>query len=92
MTDRNETVRLAIYSALAGTGRLPSEAELVEETGLVASELAEAMDELAASRHLVFDGEHRIAWCPLDARPWPYALCPRGGTRLPVPSGRPQTD
>ena len=30
MTDRNETVRLAIYSSLAGTGRLPSEAELVD--------------------------------------------------------------
>src|SRR5690349_10021241 len=60
MTDRNETVRLAIYSGLAGTGRLPSEAELVEETGLSAPELAEAMEELAASRHLVFDGEHEI--------------------------------
>jgi hypothetical protein len=60
MTDRNEIVRLAIYTTLASTGRLPSSGELAAETGLTASELAEAMDELAASRHLVFDGDHAI--------------------------------
>jgi hypothetical protein len=60
MTDRNETVRLAIYSALAGTGRLPTAAELGDQTGLAASQVEVAMDELATTRHLVFDGAHRI--------------------------------
>ena len=60
MTDRNERVRLAIYTALAATGRLPSVTELADETALSSSELDEAMEELAAGRHLVFDGEHRI--------------------------------
>jgi hypothetical protein len=60
MTDSNESVRLAIYTALAATGRLPSPAELAEETGLSPSEIAEAMGELAASRHLVFDDDHEI--------------------------------
>ena len=75
MTDRNETVRLAIYSGLAGTGRLPSEAELVEETGLSAPELAEAMEELAASRHLVFDDEHRIVLAhPFATRSFAFSV------------------
>jgi hypothetical protein len=75
MTDRNETVRLAIYSGLAGTGRLPSESELVEETGLSAPELAEAMEELAASRHLVFDGEHEIVLAhPFATRSFAFSV------------------
>ncbi|KRE28523.1 organomercurial lyase [Agromyces sp. Soil535] len=60
MTDRNEIVRLAIYAALAATGRLPSAIELAEETGYSRSELDEAMEELATKRHLVFDGDHEI--------------------------------
>jgi hypothetical protein len=60
MTDRNESVRLAIYTALAATGRLPSATELAEEMGLSASEIDEAVEELAARRHLVFDDDHEI--------------------------------
>lgn len=60
MTDRNETVRLAIYTTLAATGLLPSATELADETGLSTEELDEAMVELAANRHLVFDEEHAI--------------------------------
>lgn len=60
MTDRNESVRLAIYTALAATGRLPSATELAEETGLSASEIDEAVEELAARRHIVFDDDHEI--------------------------------
>lgn len=60
MTDRNETVRLAIYTALARTGRLPSAPELAEETGLERSDVDEAMEELAAGRHLVFDDRHEV--------------------------------
>jgi hypothetical protein len=60
MTDRNETVRLAIYRGCAHTGRLPTPAELADETGLAESDVEEAMEELATTRHLVFDGEHRV--------------------------------
>jgi hypothetical protein len=60
MTDRNESVRLAIYTALATTGRLPSTMELTEETGLSTSQVAAAIEELAASRHLALDGDHEI--------------------------------
>jgi len=60
MTDRNEIVRLAIYTALAATGRAPSSAELTEATGLDEAELDEATEELAAARHLVFGDGHEI--------------------------------
>jgi len=60
MTDRNETVRLAIYAALAATGRLPTDVELADKTGLPASEVEEAKEDLATTRHLVFDGDHRV--------------------------------
>ncbi|MDQ0892718.1 organomercurial lyase [Agromyces ramosus] len=60
MTDRNETVRLVIYSALAATGRLPTAAEVADETELTASDVEDAIEELARMRHLVFDREHRI--------------------------------
>lgn len=60
MTDRNERVRLAIYTALAATGRLPSMTELAEQTALSSSELDDAMEELAAGRHFAFDDDHEI--------------------------------
>jgi hypothetical protein len=60
MTERNEAVRLAIYGELASSGRLPSMDELVGSTGLTGEEVAAAMDELAAARHLVFDTEHHV--------------------------------
>lgn len=60
MTDRNERVRLAMYAALAATGRLPSATELAEQTSLSSSELDDAMEELAAGRHLVFDDDHEV--------------------------------
>lgn len=60
MTDRNEIVRLAIYTALAASGRAPSSAELAEATGLDEAALAEAMEQLAEARHLVFDGDHHL--------------------------------
>jgi hypothetical protein len=60
MTDRNETVRLAIYRAFAATGRQPTDTELAGETGLTAAEVEEAMEQLATTRHLVFDGEHQV--------------------------------
>ncbi|HET6673064.1 MAG TPA: organomercurial lyase [Agromyces sp.] len=60
MTARNEAVRLAIYSGLARTGRLPTTAELAEQTGCPAPEIDEALTELATERHVVFDAGHEI--------------------------------
>ncbi len=75
MIDRNERVRLAIYTALAATGRLPSETELAERTGLSASEIAEATKELAASRHLVFGRDHEIVLAhPFATRSFAFSV------------------
>ena len=75
MTDRDEIVRLAIYSTLAETGRLPSPAELVSETGLASAELDEAIERLAATRHLVFDDAHRIVLAhPFATRSFAFSV------------------
>lgn len=60
MNDRDEAVRVAVYRGLAETGRLPAPDELAAETRLAPSEVAESLEALAAARHVVFDGDHRI--------------------------------
>ena len=60
VTDRDEAVRVALYRGLAETGRLPAPDELAAETALAPSEVAESLEALAAARHVVFDGDHRI--------------------------------
>lgn len=60
MDDRDEAVRLTIYTTLAATGRLPSATELADATRRSVSEVDEALEALATKRHLVFDGDHRI--------------------------------
>lgn len=78
MTDRDENVRLAVYSSLAGTGRMPSVTELGERTGLSAAEVVEAMDELAARRHLVFDGDHEVVLAhPFATRNFAFSVMGR---------------
>ncbi len=75
MTDRNEAVRLAIYTALAATGRLPSGPELAQQTGLTADEVGSAMDELAAARHLVFDADHEVVLAhPFATRSFAFSV------------------
>lgn len=60
MNDRDEVVRIAVYTALAATGRLPDVDELAATTSLEPSEVAESLEALAVARHVVFDGDHRI--------------------------------
>lgn len=60
MTDRDEDERLAIYTALAATGRLPSQRELIDVTGQTGDEVDQAIEQLATSRHLVFDDAHEV--------------------------------
>jgi endogenous inhibitor of DNA gyrase (YacG/DUF329 family) len=75
MTDRNETVRLAIYTALAATGRVPSSRELAEQTGFSTTSLDEAMDELAANRHLVFGDDHELVLAhPFATRSFAFSV------------------
>lgn len=81
MTDRNEAVRLAIYSSLARTGRLPSTAELAEQTRCSGPEIGEALTELAAERHLVFDDDHEIVLAhPFATRSFAFSVM--GGRTL----------
>lgn len=60
MADHDEHVRSTLYRALASTGRLPAIEELAETTALTPSEVADALERLAAARHVVFDDAHRI--------------------------------
>ena len=50
-----ESVRLAVYRTLAETGQAPQRAVLADTLGLRDEQVDEAMNELAASRHLVLD-------------------------------------
>jgi hypothetical protein len=57
-----ERVRLAIYRDLAATGRLPRIADMATAYGVAADDLATALQELAAARHVVMrDGEVEMA-------------------------------
>ncbi|MEI5583269.1 MULTISPECIES: organomercurial lyase [unclassified Agromyces] len=60
MDDRDEAVRLAVYRGLAASGRMPAVDALASRTSLSEAEVADALDRLAAARHVVFDDEHRI--------------------------------
>jgi hypothetical protein len=53
--DVAERVRRAIYDTLAVQGRAPSVQQLQELAGLGQAEVAEAVAELAAQRHLALD-------------------------------------
>lgn len=55
-----ELIRLHIYSTLAATGRMPSTSDLSTRTGVPVVEVDAAMDDLAAERHLVFDGGREV--------------------------------
>jgi hypothetical protein len=57
--DGVEDVRLCIYRSLATTGRLPEPAQLIEVAG-GGHRLDHAIEELAAARHVVLDGDGGI--------------------------------
>jgi endogenous inhibitor of DNA gyrase (YacG/DUF329 family) len=60
MDDRDEAVRLAVYRGLAASGRMPAADALAAHASLSEAEVADALERLAAARHVVFDEEHRI--------------------------------
>lgn len=75
MNDRDESVRVALYRGLAETGRLPEVDDLAVTTGLAPSEVAESLEALAAARHVVFDGDHRIVLAhPFAARNFAFSV------------------
>ena len=61
MTDRNETVRLAIYfGPPPRRGGFRPPASWPTRRAWTAIQVEDAMEELASARHLVFDSAHRI--------------------------------
>ncbi|MEW2377382.1 organomercurial lyase [Micromonospora sp. NPDC047812] len=60
MTDRDESVRLAIYRALARTGQPPTVGAVARDTGLDRAAVEDAIEALAAARHLALDADRHI--------------------------------
>jgi hypothetical protein len=56
-----EDLRLAVYGAFAGTGRVPSAGELAARLGVEASEVTAGLAELARGRHLALGDRDEIA-------------------------------
>lgn len=55
-----EDLRLAIYSSLASTGRVPDDAALQAALGASPAEIAAGLRELALARHVALDERGRI--------------------------------
>jgi hypothetical protein len=70
--DFEETVRLAIYSGYAASGRALGEAELADRAGVTVREVREALLRLAAGRHLVLDASGAVIMAH------PFASIPLG--------------
>ncbi len=75
MDDRDEVVRVAVYRALAETGRLPGIEELAAATSLEPSEVSNSLEALAEARHVVFDADHRIVLAhPFATRSFAFSV------------------
>jgi hypothetical protein len=70
--DFDETVRLAIYSDYAASGRAPGEAELADRAGVTVRKVRDALLRLAADRHLVRDASGAVIMAH------PFASIPLG--------------
>jgi hypothetical protein len=81
MDDRDEAVRLAVYRGLAASGRMPATDGIAAHLSLSEAEVAEALEHLAAARHVVFDDEHRIVLAhPFATRSFGFSVM--GGRTL----------
>src|SRR3954451_22335526 len=60
MTLDSEDLRLAIYTSLASTGRVPDIATLGAALGADADEIDDSLRQLAAARHLALDTNGRV--------------------------------
>jgi hypothetical protein len=70
-----EELRLAVYRGFAETGRAPSASELATRLGLAPAQVEDGLQALATLRHVVLDGEGRIAMAhPFSAVPLGFAV------------------
>jgi Alkylmercury lyase len=68
----DEALRLAVYSALATTGRVPDRDALAAELGVDAADVDAGMDRLAEARHVVLDSSGQVVLAH------PFATVPLG--------------
>jgi hypothetical protein len=74
-----EDLRLAVYGAFAGTGRVPSAGELAARLGVEASEVTAGLAELVRGRHLALGDRGEIVMAhPFSAVPLGFSVM---GTR-----------
>ena len=70
-----EDLRLAVYGAFAGTGRVPSAGELAARLGVEASEVTAGLAELARGRHLALGDQGEIVMAhPFSAVPLGFSV------------------
>jgi hypothetical protein len=75
----DETVRLAVYTAFATTGRAPATDKLAAELDLLPAEITESLRRLAEERHVVLGVDDEIVMAhPFAAIPLGFAVM---GTR-----------
>ena len=72
-----EDLRLCIYTALARTGRMPARAELLAVAG-GHRELADALAQLAAARHLALDRGEVVLAHPFATRSFGFSVMSEG--------------
>lgn len=73
----DEEVRLSVYRALAAEGRLPSHDELAARAGVSPGWLTEALERLAAERHVVLRGGMVVMAHPFAAVPLGFSVMGR---------------
>jgi hypothetical protein len=82
-----EDLRLAVYQMFAETGRAPDTGTLARRLGADRVVVARGLEELAAARHLVLDGEgaivmaHPFSAVPLGFLSWAPGCCGGAGVR-----------
>jgi hypothetical protein len=70
-----EDIRLAVYEGFATTGQAPAIDDLAATTGTSAGAIRAALEELAARRHLVLDGDSRVVMAhPFSSIPLGFAV------------------
>lgn len=74
MTDRVETLRLAVYRILAATGRAPDHRQLATATGTDLRAVRDGLRRLAEARHVVLSDDAIVLAHPFAAIPLGFAV------------------